>query len=606
MKKRPEWFKKFNDTVETTTKTFGQVLQKTGEELASFNNHHQVSEKLRQASSKLASGIADARDKTSLDQKLQTGKEIVKEGYQIAKDSELVKDAEALLSLKKPEIVEQAATRAKSFLDHQKIPDKIDKFTASASSGYGIARASIKPYFAPETPEELLLRTKDELLYVNSCILQISRNDSERFAERLGRAVTSKLTGAAASAGLLGIIANVGVAGTGTAISTLSGAAASNATLAWVGSLFGSGMAAGAVVTGGLMIAVSVGVYKFLGSDARQFEDLSDIEKQVVQATGLLIAAINENLADKNKTLSLEEAESLLETNLRPTHALLKTNADSIQNNLDLRNRIAFKQHAIFDLEKNVLDGFDHFIDSEKASRRMKYPAYAISGVIYALLNQEEVAHNRESGLVMDALRRSKNEWKNASDQEIGESLSNYDPDALKGLANNVKGIYHEMLFVDDYNLAHDNSYAVMHASTSHPGSDVMIFKSDTDEVLAEYQFKSTSSERAVTEHFERYPDIEVMATEEIASKDIDGVEASGFTNAELTTDVEQTLAAISATSIEDQVLESAGLTGLAAAGYQAIRVLNGEKAPHDIAQEGIKGAAVAGTTTALVAYFFS
>ena len=30
MKKRPEWFKKFNDTVETTTKTFGQVLQKTG------------------------------------------------------------------------------------------------------------------------------------------------------------------------------------------------------------------------------------------------------------------------------------------------------------------------------------------------------------------------------------------------------------------------------------------------------------------------------------------------------------------------------------------------------------------------------------------------
>ena len=606
MKKRPKWFKKLNDAVDSSAKTFGQLIQKTGEELGSFNKRHQIAEKLQDASSELASGIAHARDKTNFDQKVQTGKEIAKEAYQMTRESELVKDAKTLLSPAKSMIGGQVAKQAKSFLDHQKISEKIEKFTASASSGYGSARASIKPYFAPETPEELLLRTKDELLYINACILQISRSDSEKFAERLGRAVTSKLTGAAATAGLFGLVGNFGVASTGTAISTLSGAAANSSILASIGGLFGGGMAAGAVMSGGLMIAVSVGVYSLLGSEARKFDDLSDIEKQIVQATGLLIAAINENLADKNQTLSIEDAETLLETNLRPTHALLKKNADSIQNNLDLKNRIAFKQHAIFDLEKNVLDGFDHFIDNEKASRRINYPAYAIAGVIYALLNQEEIAQTKESRLVMDALRRSKNQWGSASDQEIGESLSNYDPEALKGLVNNVKGIYHEMLFIEDYNLAHDDSYAVMHASTSHPGSDIVIFTSDTDEVIAEYQFKSTSSERAVTEHFERYPDIEVMATEEIASKNIDGVESSGFTNAELTTDVEQTMAAISDTSVGDQVLESAGLTGLAAAGYQAIQVLNGEKAPHDIAKEGIKGAAVAGTTTALVAYFFS
>ena len=168
MKKRPKWFKKLNDAVDSSAKTFGQLIQKTGEELGSFNKRHQIAEKLQDASSELASGIAHARDKTNFDQKVQTGKEIAKEAYQMTRESELVKDAKTLLSPAKSMIGGQVAKQAKSFLDHQKISEKIEKFTASASSGYGSARASIKPYFAPETPEELLLRTKDELLYIKA------------------------------------------------------------------------------------------------------------------------------------------------------------------------------------------------------------------------------------------------------------------------------------------------------------------------------------------------------------------------------------------------------------------------------------------------------
>ena len=154
--------------------------------------------------------------------------------------------------------------------------------------------------------------------------MQISRSDSEKFAEKLGRAVTSKLTGAAASAGLLSLISSFGAAGTGTAISSLSGAAATNATLAWLGGLFGGGMAVGAAATGGLVVAVGFGVYALLGSEARDFDDLSEIEKRIVQSTGLLIAAINQVLEDDEKTLTFDEAERLLLNALRPTHTLLK------------------------------------------------------------------------------------------------------------------------------------------------------------------------------------------------------------------------------------------------------------------------------------------
>ena len=59
------------------------------------------------------------------------------------------------------------------------------------------------------------------------------------------------------------IVATVGTASTGTAISSLSGVAATNATLAWLGggtlAAGGLGMAGGAIVLGAICIGGAVG-----------------------------------------------------------------------------------------------------------------------------------------------------------------------------------------------------------------------------------------------------------------------------------------------------------------------------------------------------------
>ncbi|MDF5718281.1 MAG: hypothetical protein PUP93_31545 [Rhizonema sp. NSF051] len=70
----------------------------------------------------------------------------------------------------------------------------------------------------------------------------------------------AKAAGAAAAGygGAITVATSVGVASTGTAISTLSGAAATNAMLAWFGggaiAAGGGGMALGAAVLGGITV----------------------------------------------------------------------------------------------------------------------------------------------------------------------------------------------------------------------------------------------------------------------------------------------------------------------------------------------------------------
>src|SRR6056297_623178 len=70
----------------------------------------------------------------------------------------------------------------------------------------------------------------------------------------------SKLAAAGIYAGAVGAIGAFGAASTGTAIATLSGAAATTATLYWVGSMVGLGVAAGSLIVAGGALAAGVPV----------------------------------------------------------------------------------------------------------------------------------------------------------------------------------------------------------------------------------------------------------------------------------------------------------------------------------------------------------
>jgi hypothetical protein len=126
--------------------------------------------------------------------------------------------------------------------------------------------------------------------------MQISPGEAEKLAAQFGTVVASKIAGIAASGALLSLVSSFGTAGTGTAIASLSGAASTSATLAWVGGLLGGGMATGAVLTGGVSIVVGLGAYKALGSERRDFEFLDENEQRVVQYCWMLIAIIDDRI----------------------------------------------------------------------------------------------------------------------------------------------------------------------------------------------------------------------------------------------------------------------------------------------------------------------
>ena len=209
---------------------------------------------------------------------------------------------------------------------------------------YGMVREVIKPYFIAVDARQLLRNTKAELAYVSACILQVSAEDSNQLAEQFGRAVTAKLAGAGTTAALLAIVSSLGSAST--AIASLSGAAATKATLAWVGGLFGGGMAAGTVLTGGVSIVVGLAAYKALASERRPFESLSEMEGRLVQSCWMLMAVCDAYLAKPVDDFRAEEATTLLENSFRPLYAELVANVDVLVAPLDNKHTIAFRLQA--------------------------------------------------------------------------------------------------------------------------------------------------------------------------------------------------------------------------------------------------------------------
>jgi uncharacterized protein YukE len=87
-------------------------------------------------------------------------------------------------------------------------------------------------------------------------------------AKVLGGAVGSVSAGASAGVGTMALVGLLGTASTGTAISTLSGVVATNATLAWLGggaiAAGGGGMALGTIVLGGIVFAPAALVTGFV------------------------------------------------------------------------------------------------------------------------------------------------------------------------------------------------------------------------------------------------------------------------------------------------------------------------------------------------------
>ncbi len=109
---------------------------------------------------------------------------------------------------------------------------------------------------------------------------------SAHAVEVLGGIAKSGAAGVATATGVYGAVSVFGTASTGTAIGTLSGAAAKSATLAWLGggslAAGGGGVALGTVVFGGLVAGPALLVAGFFANSKAE-KVKTEVEKQIAE-----------------------------------------------------------------------------------------------------------------------------------------------------------------------------------------------------------------------------------------------------------------------------------------------------------------------------------
>lgn len=526
--------------------------------------------------------------------------------------------------------------------DSSEVMQKSREFTGDT---YGAGRRIVRDVFVPDLPTydsyELLQSTKEELNYIAACMLQISSEESSRIGSQFSRAVTAKIAGAASTSALLAIVATFGHAGTGAAISGLAGAAATSATMAWVGSLVGGGVAAGAALTGGLALVVGLAAYQVLSSERRDFQAMSPLEQRIVQSCWML-AAIADAYQKRPHEFTPEAAGDFLELALTPLHRDIESNVTILCIPLDIKHSVAMRQHVLRDFRSAVIERLVIYLSwaqseqgrawyatnaaADSATNSELYPVgvlegsdadvlrvmlegnaeAAIGGVFAAFLTRSALDDSTESRLVLEALRRSTTELNNASDEDLGAYLRSLSPLGLQGMASNVKGIYHELWYVERYNATHEDTIARLHQATNYPGSDVQICDADTGQVVREVQLKAVGTNEAVQEHLRRYPHIDVAVTDEVAVKIDDGrVTTSGFSNDRLHEDSYTRLQGLREHTIEERSGQSAlfalGITSTS----ELVQMLRGERAfPEAVMNTASKVVTAAGAT-ALTAFLF-
>ena len=208
-----------------------------------------------------------------------------------------------------------------------------------------------------------------------------------------------------------------------------------------------------------------------------------------------------------------------------------------------------------------------------------------------------------EEDLVLQALRRSTAALEEADAEVLSRYLSGLSEAQLQGVAANVKGIYHELLFARAETLDGDAVSAHLHAATNHPGADVA-FTID-GETIGEVQLKAVASEAQVLAHLARYPEIDVLATEEVAAR-MPGVGSSGFSNAELSRQVSARLVELEGDGLIDEIgdgLATSAMVSSAVIAGQALRGgdVSGRRMCSVLVDAGI-GATTAGLLDVLLA----
>jgi hypothetical protein len=476
-----------------------------------------------------------------------------------------------------------------------------------------------------------LAQIEASLLGVISAITQTPSKNVRR-ARLASSIATAKVTGVATTAGIFGLVSTLGTAGTGTAIGTLSGAASTSATLAWVGGLVGGGMAAGAIVLPltGIAAGATATMYlrRKLHGRPRLLNELHPFEHEILFGADNLIRPLDILSKEGVPEPTSDELRLYAHDGLKPLISCIERYLTEATPTSDQQNDVAkftttikpkyqkqLRQHCrVLKKHADVLSRPRHISRSERfgswlaklvGSFQRRKPrskphlaSVALAVTFQRLLDGQPSGLGAENDLVLNALRRSTNRLEDASIEELSEYVQSLSPSQLAGVVSNTKGIYHELLFIEMHNASGAAESAEIMEATNFPGADVQFFFDG--EIVREVQLKAVSSPTLVHEHLQRYPDIEILVTEETAAI-LDGINSSGLSNAVLTRDVSDRMQELQGEGLLDDITDGIITSAFVTSGFVVWNVLTKRSANSVNFKQYLTNAGIAvGTASAI------
>ncbi len=451
-------------------------------------------------------------------------------------------------------------------------------------------REAIKP--APISSQNWYQKAADVCADLSDIFLP----QENRIKGRLQNIVSAKLGGIGATAGIFSLASLVGTASTGTAIGSLSGAAATSATLAWLG----GSMVVGSLVVGGVALAGSVGAIKVmqwakgkLYAKKRRVHELEAEEVVIVNScVPLAIAFRQQDIS--GRTLDACSAKAIRDDAIAPLYHLLN------EYKFDHQDLPYLSQRRLNDSIGRMVDLYNFLTHWLK--RNPGISVGVVSAVFLQLLSEDMPAFGADERLVLESLQRSKTSLNNASDEELSEYVKSLSPEQLVGLHNNVKGIYHEKYFAHQENNDGDHYLIELFEATNHPGADVRIIDTLTGDVK-EVQLKATKYLSYIREHNEKYADIPVMANIEMAALD-PSIESTGISNVLLDDNVSGVFAALKDGAPPDVVFSMSVAAMITLARNIKVLVRGGhlrQAEKVNLIEEGVISAGAAGLTRLII-----
>lgn len=418
-------------------------------------------------------------------------------------------------------------------------------------------------------------------------------------SSKFSKALAGKLGMAGTTAGIFSIASLVGTASTGTAIGALSGAAFTNASLAWIG----GSVAMGSIIVGVATISAGIGaafgagwaLKKYVWGSERKPTELEEQEQKVISACIALASGFRQQ-AQEGRELDSVSAKALYTNALQPL-------CDELRDIHAKANSWPYMAHKKLESACKRLQKSADFA-SKQAKRYPNVTTGAVTAVFIQLLADSNLpAFNENEQLVLEALRRSNSLLATATDKELAEYVQGMGPYQLQGLQNNVKGIYHELRFARDFSTNEDQYVVELFEATNHPEADVRITNIETGE-SREVQLKATGFMSHIHDHNERYESVDVFATSELADTS-DSISSTGMSNDELTNDVSNVVSGLGDVDESNEVLNSMALAGIVALARHTRVLLKGrnmaENDKRRLLESGTVSAGAAGVISLLL-----